>query len=201
MIGIVDYGVGNVRAIANMLKAAGEESFIINSVAAFEQASKIILPGVGAFDTAMQSLQQKNFSPALHQKIIVEQCQVLGICLGMQLLMEGSEEGKEKGLGWIPGFAYRFPQLANLKVPHMQWNNVQNIQPCQLTEGINNRSKFYFVHSYFVKVKDSTHSLLQTNYGITFNSGVQKNHISGVQFHPERSHKYGLQILSNFARL
>ena len=201
MIAIVDYGVGNVRAIANMLRKVGTESVITNDKVVIRSASKLILPGVGAFDPAMSELKRLNLVDVLQEKAIEEKVPLLGICLGMQLLTNGSEEGKEKGLGWIPAFAYRFPQDNNLKVPHMRWDYVEKTGDSPLTKELESHSKFYFVHSYFVKTEGKEYSVLQAEYGTTFDAAIQKENIYGVQFHPEKSHKYGMRILRNFASI
>jgi imidazole glycerol-phosphate synthase subunit HisH len=198
MIVIVDYGVGNVRAIANMLKRTGADSIITNNRQQIKSASKLILPGVGAFDPAMNELKRLDLVDVLQLKAVEEKVPLLGICLGMQLLTGGSEEGKEKGLGWIPAFAYRFPQNDNLKVPHMQWDYVEKTNDSLLTKDLEAHSKFYFVHSYFVKTESKEHSVLQAEYGTTFDAAIQNGNIFGVQFHPEKSHKYGMKILQNF---
>ena len=201
MITIVDYGVGNVNAIANMLKKIGAQCVITGKEEELQNASKIILPGVGAFDTALSELKKRNLEEVLHQKAKVQKVPVLGICLGMQLLTNGSEEGQLKGFGWIPAFTYKFNAVSGLKVPHMQWNHVEQMQESALTNDLEPQSKFYFVHSYYVKTENKEHALLQAEYGVPFDAAVQNENIYGVQFHPEKSHKYGLRILSNFASL
>jgi glutamine amidotransferase len=198
MIAIVDYGVGNVRAIANMLKRFGAQSIITNNKEEINAAAKLILPGVGAFDPAMIELKRLDLVDVLQRKAMEEKTPLLGICLGMQLLTAGSEEGKEHGLGWIPAFAYRFPQQETLKVPHMRWDYVEKTNDSPLTKELEPQSKFYFVHSYFVRTESRSHSVLQSEYGTTFDAAIQKENIYGVQFHPEKSHKYGMRILQNF---
>lgn len=199
MIALVDYGVGNTRAIANMLKKLGADCIITNDKNRIAAASKLILPGVGAFDTAIQELKKLDLLPVLHAKA-EDGIPVLGICLGMQLLTRGSEEGNEKGFGWIPAFTYKFQQQ-ELKVPHMKWSYVEKLRESVLTVDLEPASKFYFVHSYYVKAEEREYALLQAEYGVLFDAALQKDNIFGVQFHPEKSHKYGMKILSNFARL
>jgi imidazole glycerol-phosphate synthase subunit HisH len=201
MIAIVDYGVGNVRAIANMIRKIGGECIITNKAEEINEASKIILPGVGAFDTAVQSLEQLNLKPALEDAALKKNKPLLGICLGMQLLTDGSEEGTCKGFGWIPGYSYKFKGANELKVPHMKWNNVLPVNSSALTKEIDKDARFYFVHSYYVKVSDPSHVLLQTKYGEDFAAAIQKENIYGVQFHPEKSHRFGMKIFSNFLSL
>ena len=201
MIAIIDYGVGNVRSLANMLKKLGAPAIITDDAAAIQKASKIILPGVGAFDTAVQEINRRGLKEMLERKALQEKVPVLGICLGMQLLTNGSEEGKEKGFGWIPGYAFKFPKNPSLKVPHMRWNSVSVSHQGLLTKDLAENAKFYFVHSYYVKAQQPQHVLLQTDYGLRFDAAIQKDNIAGVQFHPERSHKFGLQLLSNFIQL
>ncbi len=201
MIAIVDYGVGNVRAVQNMLQKLGVRAQVTGDANELKEATKIILPGVGAFDTAMKELENKRLLEVLNDAVLVQQKPVLGICLGMQLLTHGSEEGKCKGFGWIAANAFRFSSDGSLKVPHMKWNYVTPVNASALTQGLVPESKFYFVHSYYVQVEDKAHSLLQCEYGVTFDAAIQKGNVYGVQFHPEKSHKYGMQLLSNFVAL
>jgi imidazole glycerol-phosphate synthase subunit HisH len=201
MIVIVDYGVGNLRAIANMLEKTGTETLITNNRNQIETASKLILPGVGAFDPAMKELKRLDLVNVLQDKVMGEKTPLLGICLGMQLLTNGSDEGTEKGLGWVSAYAYRFPGNEVLKVPHMGWSYVEKLNESPLTKEMLPGSKFYFVHSYFVKAGNREQVLLQAEYGTSFDAAIQHENIYGVQFHPEKSHRYGMKLLGSFAKL
>lgn len=200
MITIVDYGVGNLGSVFNMMKKIGAQAEVTGDLEKIANAKKILLPGVGAFDAAMEKLSETNLREILNRKALVEKVPVLGICLGMQLLTRGSEEGKLPGLNWIPSYTYKFPPSA-LKVPHMGWNLTNKSTPSMLTENFDEKFHFYFVHSYYVKADEKQHSILQTTYGLTFDSGIQKDNIMGVQFHPEKSHRFGMQLFRNFASL
>jgi imidazole glycerol-phosphate synthase subunit HisH len=203
MITIIDYGMGNLGSIANMLKKTGAESRITSSVQDIENATKLILPGVGAFDTAMTKINESGLREVLDRKVLEDKVPVLGICLGMQLLTQGSEEGSMPGLGWIPGMTRRFTATKGVKIPHMGWNIVTPATPCKLNEGFEeeDETRFYFVHSYAVQVDSPEHSIFRTNYILDFDSGIRKENIYGVQFHPEKSHRFGKKLLSNFVEL
>ncbi|MGE5363046.1 MAG: imidazole glycerol phosphate synthase subunit HisH [Bacteroidota bacterium] len=201
MITIVDYGMGNLGSIRNMLKRIGAQSEITGDPEKIEQAEKIILPGVGAFDAAMQLINSGGLLDVLNKKALGEKIPVLGICLGMQLLTESSEEGVLPGLNWINAKTLRFPKNEKLKIPHMGWNFTHIVHHSPLTENFTEEFRFYFVHSYCVHVTDENNSILKTSYGIEFDSAIQKDNIFGVQFHPEKSHKYGMTLLRNFALL
>lgn len=202
MITIVDYGMGNLGSMLNMFKRIGFKASIESDPDLIGQAEKLVLPGVGAFDSAMTCI---NSRPGLHEvlncKAMVERKPILGVCLGMQLLTRCSEEGKLSGLGWIPGATTRFPKIDRLKVPHMGWNVAMPTGPHRLTAQLGDQPRYYFVHSYCVQVDDPAHSLMKTNYGIEFDSAIGCDNIFGVQFHPEKSHRFGMQILKNFAEL
>lgn len=202
MITIVDYGLGNLGSVLNMLKRIGVQGEIKSDLKSIENASKLILPGVGAFDAAMKKLNESNLTSVLKIKALEEKTPIMGICLGMQILMNSSEEGSKAGLGLIDGEVKKFSyDDSQLKIPHMGWNYVyMSRNDAPLINGLG-ESKFYFVHSYYVKVKDKTNSLLTTNYGIEFDSGVMKDNIYGFQFHPEKSHKFGMKLFENFAEL
>ena len=202
MITIVNYGMGNLGSIANMLRRIGHDSIITSDPAKIAEATKIILPGVGAFDTGMQSLHDMALVDILNKKINEEKVPVLGICLGMQLMTNGSDEGQLQGLGWIKGRFAKFvfgEGLQQYKVPHMGWNQLQIAKPSRLLEGYEETPRFYFVHSYYFKPENPADILAKTNYGIEYTSAFEHENIVGVQFHPEKSHKYGMNLLKNFA--
>lgn len=203
MITIVDYGLGNLGSVLNMLKKIGAAAEITSDPDKIFHAKKIILPGVGAFDGAMEKLTGTHLREVLDHKALTEKIPFLGICLGMQLLTEGSEEGRLKGLAWIPSYTYRFSFTGNqLKVPHMGWNRVYTSTPSGLTAGFDNDEfRFYFVHSYYVKVRNAANSILTTNYGLSFDSGIQHENIYGAQFHAEKSHRFGMKLFENFSKI
>jgi glutamine amidotransferase len=201
MITVVDYGMGNLGSIGNMLKRLGVPSEITADPGRLARASKILLPGVGAFDSAMQRIEASGLRPVLDRKALEECVPVLGICLGMQLLTRGSEEGKLAGLGWIPAVTRRFPELPGLKVPHMGWNAVTFAGESPLIAALDADSRYYFVHSYYVQADDPRDSVLTCHYGVTFDAAVAHGNLYGAQFHPEKSHRYGMSFLGNFARL
>jgi glutamine amidotransferase len=202
MITIVNYGMGNVGSMVNMFKRIGVRAMSESDPIRISAATKIVLPGVGAFDAAMQRINDiPGLREVLEQKALVEKVPVLGVCLGMQLLTRSSEEGHLAGLGWIPASTLRFPRIEGIKVPHMGWNIATPKTPSNLTVGVGDEPRYYFVHSYHVLVDNPDHSLMRTFYGLDFDSAIGRNNIFGVQFHPEKSHRFGMQILKNFAEL
>lgn len=203
VIAIIDYGMGNLGSIANMLKRVGSACVVTSDPAAIAKADKLILPGVGAFDTAMQRIFEGGLRPVLEEKALGERVPLLGICLGMQLLTESSEEGRLPGLGWIPAKTIAFRNRIDqaLKVPHMGWNIVRPSTPSRLTQGFEEVARFYFVHSYYVSISDPRNSILKTTHGVEFESAIQSGNIYGAQFHPEKSHRFGMRLLKNFADL
>lgn len=201
MIYIVDYGMGNLGSVQNMFKYLGVGSKITDDPQELKSASKILLPGVGSFDQAMTRIANSGFRDMLNLKVLVEKVPLLGICLGMQLITLGSEEGKLPGLGWISASTIRFPRNNGLKVPHMGWNTVTPTTQSPLTKDLPDESRFYFVHSYYVKVENERNSILKTEYGLTFDAAIQQDNIYGAQFHPEKSHKFGMQLLKNFSSI
>jgi len=205
MITIIDYGMGNLGSIKNMFKYIGVEATIESDVDKIKNAPKILLPGVGSFDTAMKKINESDLIEVLNEKALKEQVPVLGICLGMQLLTNSSEEGNLAGLGWIDAKTISFKNRIDKKyrIPHMGWNIVNQSNESLLTSNFEEfiESRFYFVHSYFVKVEDEKNSILKSNYGVEFDSAIQKDNIYGAQFHPEKSHKFGMKLFENFARI
>ena len=205
MISIVNYGMGNLGSIVNMCKYLNHKATIISTPEEVLKAEKLILPGVGAFDFAMRTIKQSLLVEPLEEKVLKEKIPILGICLGMQLMTQSSEEGSEAGLGWVEAATHSFKgrvDTTQFKVPHMGWSECSLSNPSSLLEGINaDDLKFYFVHSFFVSCENSRHSILKSYYSMPFDSGFQKDNIFGVQFHPEKSHRYGLKLLDNFGRL
>ena len=194
--------MGNVGSIRNMLKRLGARASVPSSPAEIENAARLILPGVGAFDTGMQHLEESGFLQALHEHALVRGTPILGICLGMQLLMRGSEEGVRPGLGWIPGAVVRLPEdpAAQLKVPHMGWNSIVPRRSDTVLQGLDG-ARFYFVHSYYVVCDREDDVLAWTQHGVRFASVLQRGTIVGTQFHPEKSHTYGMRLLKNFLEM
>tara|TARA_B100001059_G_C17798713_1_gene564773 strand:+ start:604 stop:1212 length:609 start_codon:yes stop_codon:yes gene_type:complete len=202
MIKIVDYGMGNLGSIFNMFKRIGVTSMITSDLEEIKSAKKLLLPGVGSFDKAMEKINNSGIKEVLDQKVLVEKTPILGVCLGMQLLTNSSEEGKEKGLGYINASGKKFVFNDNkIKVPHMGWNIVKKAMPSLLTHDFEEESRFYFVHSYFVEVENQENSIFKTTYGLEFDSAIQHKNIYGVQFHPEKSHKFGVKLLKNFSKI
>lgn len=203
MIAVIDYGLGNVQAFLDIYKRLNLPAYAAKSAEDLSGASRFILPGVGAFDWAMQSLDNSGMRPALEKLVIKEGLPVLGVCVGMQMFANRSDEGDLGGLGWIPGEIKRFDevnfeQLPHL--PHMGWNDVAVTQSNLLLESIA-EPQFYFLHSYYFEPRESTCAIGMTDYGGAFTSVVAKNNIYGTQFHPEKSHHWGVSLLKNFAEL
>jgi glutamine amidotransferase len=200
---IIDYNTGNLGSIRNMLKRLGVASQITNDKQAIENAEKLILPGVGHFDYGMQQLNDSGLIPLLNKKVLEDKTPILGICLGVQLLTESSEEGLTKGLGWIKGktVAFNKTKLAsNQKVPNMGWTEVANYNQSKLFENMHEEPRFYFVHSFHLQLENKNDYLVTAKYGYDFAAGIEHENILGVQFHPEKSHKYGMKFLENFVK-
>ncbi len=204
MIVIIDYGMGNVGSIENMLLRIGAPCVVTCDPHVIQSAHRLILPGVGAFDNAMLNLQRLGIVPLLDDLVKVKRVPVLGICLGMQVLTKSSEEGALPGLGWIDAATVRFRLEGGhegLRVPHMGWNTIEIRRPDGLLEHLPIEPRFYFVHSYHVSCKDQGDVLAKTTYGICFDSVIRKGNVMGTQFHPEKSHKFGLALLKNFVEI
>jgi glutamine amidotransferase len=200
MIVILDYGMGNVGSVLNMIKYLGAKAKVTNQIKEIEFAKKIIIPGVGAFDKGIQNIRNLNLTEVLNFKVIESRTPILGICLGMQLLTNYSEEGGEKGLAWVDADTLKFPK--ELRVPYMGWNYVNEQKNSLMCEGLEYDSRFYFVHSYYVNCKNPNDILLTTEYeDFTYTSAFEKNNIFGVQFHPEKSHKFGKVLMKNFIKI
>lgn len=200
MIAIIDYEMGNLGSIRNMFGKLGFQSETTSDPGRIASADRLILPGVGAFDAGMESLERSGLVPLLNRRVLQERVPTLGICLGMQLMCRRSDEGERSGLGWIAADVVRFqPADPTIKVPHMGWNVVVPAQPAALLEGLPEESRFYFVHSYFVRCQQREDVLLTSAHGQQFDAAFRRDNLWGVQFHPEKSHRFGMQLLRNFA--
>lgn len=204
MIHIVDYGLGNVQAFLTMFKRIGFEASRAKTAEDLVGANKLILPGVGAFDHAIKLLDQSGMRPVLETLVLKEKVPVLGICVGMQILATSSQEGRLPGLGWVPGKVRSFrsdERSANLPLPHMGWNDVQPKSGSPIFVGLESDARFYFLHSYFFECNEPSHLAATASYGLNFSCAVSAGNVYGVQFHPEKSHHFGAQLLKNFAEL
>ncbi|MBR1120203.1 imidazole glycerol phosphate synthase subunit HisH [Bradyrhizobium lablabi] len=204
MITIINYGLGNVQAFANLYKRLNIAARIASSAAELDGASKLILPGVGAFDHAMESFEESGMRQTVDDLVLRQGKPVLGVCVGMQMLARGSEEGTLPGLGWVDGQVRRFD--ANKlpppgRLPHMGWNDVIPRNGAGLFAGLERDSRFYFLHSYYFDCASNDNILATSEYGIEFGCAVRSNNVHGVQFHPEKSHDFGIRLLKNFAEL
>ncbi len=200
MITIVDYGLGNLASIKNMIKKVGGEATISSNLEEIGNASKLILPGVGAFNKGMENISNMGLQSILNKKVLEDRVPILGICLGMQLLTNYSEEGDVKGLGWIDAKTARFRLSSKiLKVPHMGWADISiNQKQHPIFSGLEDTIRYYFVHSYYVRCKSEKNVLCTAKHEIDFACGIVKDNIIGFQFHPEKSHKFGMTLLKNY---
>jgi len=198
MITIIDYGLGNVLAFANSYKRLGVSVAIARGPADLARASKLILPGVGSFDHAMGLLNRSGMRETLDELVVAKRVPVLGVCVGMQMLARASEEGREEGLRWIDGDVCRLDS-PGAHLPHMGWNDVAPLERGGLFDGLESDSRFYFLHSYYFKTDRPADVLATAEYGVKFACAVRSGHIFGVQFHPEKSHRFGMRLLQNFA--
>jgi imidazole glycerol-phosphate synthase subunit HisH len=196
-IAIVDVGMGNVGSVVNMLRKVGTDAVRTEEPSVLATAEAVVLPGVGAFDMGMARLRERGLVEVLGE-VVDGGTPVLGICLGMQLLADGSDEGSATGLGWIPGWVRRIP-AGPLPVPHMGWNTARALRPGSFFDVLDDDARFYFVHSYAFVPEDPGDTLAETEYGITFASAVRRGNVTGVQFHPEKSHRHGMALLRRFA--
>jgi glutamine amidotransferase len=205
MIRIVDYGVGNIQAFINLFKRLGIPAERATTAHDFADATSLILPGVGHFDHAMQRLNDSGLRPALESLVLGQVMPVMGICVGMQMLAAGSEEGSLPGLNWLPGRVRAFashPLSASLPMPHMGWNDLHPAPGSRLfSTGFDEEAQFYFLHSFYFDAQDKADVAATANYGMDFDAVVSRGHIHGVQCHPEKSHHWGAQLLKNFAEL
>lgn len=199
-VSLLAYGLGNLGSVANMLRRVGAEVRLVRTADEVLQSERLLLPGVGAFDRGMTLLHEGGFVPVIKEFASTGR-PLLGICLGMQLLLDHSEEGDEPGLGLIPGHSERFRPEAGLRVPHMGWNLMIPAHEDPLSAGLPDEARFYFVHSYHVVADRGEHVLGTTRYGVEFTSMIRSGNVMGAQFHPEKSHEFGKHILRNFSRL
>lgn len=201
MIAIVDYDMGNIGSVSNMLKKIGRKSEITRDPAKIRDADHIILPGVGSFDSGMEQLEKLNLVELIREKVLKDKTPILGICLGAQLMLERSEEGQKAGLGLVAGDVQRFKLDGDPKwrIPNMGWNQIRQVKQSPLVDVLPENPRFYFVHSYHFHLKNEADQLLLSDYGYTFCSAFEHENIAGVQFHPEKSHKYGMSLLHNFS--
>ena len=196
---IINYNMGNLNSISNMLRKIGFESKISSDYKEIERADKLILPGVGAFDKGISNLREIGIIDAIKERVLIKKIPILGICLGMQLMTKKSEEGVLEGLSLIDAETKKFILDDNYKIPHMGWNTVKLEKSSLVLKDMENQeNRFYFVHSYYVECFNNEDILCSTQYGITFTSMFEHNNIIGAQFHPEKSHKFGMQLLKNF---
>ena len=204
MIGIVGYGLGNVLAIRNIYERLGVPAEIIIDSSGFDRSKGLILPGVGAFDWAMKTLDSSGLRGPLTDAVCDRNTPVLGICVGMQMLASSSEEGKSRGLEWIDGEVRSLRGLSSevpTRLPHMGWNDIEARNEHELLTELIDRPRFYFLHSYYFDAARQDDVMAVTNYGERFPCAVRKGNVMGVQFHPEKSHGWGIQLLKNFAGL
>ncbi|KEX93707.1 imidazole glycerol phosphate synthase [Pseudomonas putida] len=204
MITIIDYGLGNIQAFVNVYRRLHIPVSVARCAADLDKATKLILPGVGAFDHAIERLDASGMRPALDELVQQAKIPVLGICVGMQILADSSEEGSLPGLGWVPGSVRSFkaiPQLSELPLPHMGWNDVVPAANSALFKGFELEARFYFLHSFFFDCSLPENIAATSSYGLDFSCAVRADNVYGVQFHPEKSHHFGVGLLKNFAEL
>lgn len=206
MVGIIDYGVGNISAFRNIYKQLNIPVKIVSKETDLTDVEKIILPGVGHFDYAMTRFHDSGMVEKINQMVIHENTPVVGICVGMQMMAKRSDEGILPGLGWIDAEVKKFDSSltvgqTKLPLPHMGWNDIRSERTTPILTGLENDAQFYFLHSYYFVCNDENDRIASTNYGADFTCAANHKNVYGVQFHPEKSHKYGIQLLKNFAEL
>lgn len=204
MIAIINYGLGNISAFQNIYKRLNIPSEIVSDKKQLEHAKRIILPGVGSFDWAMNQLNNSGMRESLDRLVLEDNLPVLGICVGMQIMANRSDEGESKGLGWINAEVKKFHNSeANYRfqLPHMGWNDVYPDRDCSLFDGLDDSAKFYFLHSYYFSHQHDEHVIAKTDYHSHFTSAVRNKNVYGVQFHPEKSHGWGIRLLKNFSEI
>jgi glutamine amidotransferase len=204
MITIINYGCGNIKAIQNVFHKLSIQTKVATTIGDLEGAEKLVLPGVGAFDYAMQKLMDSGMFEKINELVLINKIPVIGICLGVQLMANSSEEGKLAGLGWVDATVKRFDESklsSKVHLPHMGWNDVNPVKNSPLFKDLENDAKFYFLHSYYIDSHNPEQILAKSDYAGDFVCAVHKENIYGVQFHPEKSHQYGVKLLENFATL
>lgn len=206
MITIVDYGLGNIRAFANVYKRLNIDVQYASTTSELKKASKIILPGVGAFDHAMAKLNDSGLRNCLDELVLQKEVPVIGICVGMQMMAHASEEGNESGLGWIDGTVKNFNHASKfidqqLPLPHMGWNNVRSVRESALVANLDSRKRFYFLHSYYFECHNKENIIAMASYGVDYACLINHKNVYGIQCHPEKSHHNGVVLLKNFAEL
>ena len=201
MIGIIDYGLGNVQAFLNIYKSLGIPAKRIRVNSDFTNATRFILPGVGSFDHAIDLLNKSGLLNTLEKSVLKEQCPLLGVCVGMQILSESSEEGNLPGLGWIPGRVKKFEDSLDIPLPHMGWNDLIFLNNSKLFKDFDPNPIFYFLHSYYFSANSPNDVIGWANYGKKYDCVVQNKNIYGIQCHPEKSHNHGILLLKNFSEL
>jgi len=204
MITIVDYGLGNIRAFVNVYERLNILTKIAHNAEDLKGATKIILPGVGSFDYAMSQLNSSGMRDELEKQVLLNKVPVVGICVGMQMLGKSSDEGKLPGLGWIDGSVKLFDSSLipfTTRLPHMGWNTMKRVKETPLLNGFDEESRFYFLHSFYFECNNNDDIISTTEYGITYASAINCDNVFGIQFHPEKSHSNGIQLLHNFAKL
>lgn len=200
MIGIIDYGVGNIKAFANIYKNLNIPFKIVKNISEFENITKLILPGVGSFDHAMTSLENSGMREKLDELVLEKKIPVIGICVGMQMLAKSSEEGTLNGLGWIDGIVKKFDKskIKNAPLPHMGWNNLKIEKKNKIFDNLEENPRYYFLHSYYFECENKEDVIATATYGEKFDCMINHKNIYGIQCHPEKSHHNGMKLLKNF---